>query len=66
MSTASVWDADKKKLIPIDCLPIELHYNASGLVAYVEATDFDGIVYRQTFTRDAGGRVTNITGWVKQ
>ena len=40
-------------------------YDANGNVEYYEVT-LGAVAYRQTLTRNAQGKVTNISRWIKQ
>ena len=42
-----------------------LVYDANGNVDYYEVT-LGAVAYRQTLTRNAQGKVTNISRWIKQ
>jgi len=42
-----------------------LSYNAAGNVQHIEVT-LGTVVYRQTFTRNAQEKITNVSRWIKQ
>lgn len=52
-------------LLDIDSLPQRLHYDGSSNVDYVEVS-LGAVTYRQTFTRDGSGNITDVSQWVKQ
>lgn len=58
------YDSTLKEFVPIDDLPQTLVYNGDGTLNYVDATDGTD-TWRQTYTWTAG-RLTGISGWVKQ
>lgn len=51
-------------LLELAALSPSMTYNGDGTLNYVEVT-YDANTYRQTFSY-SGGRVSSITGWVKQ
>lgn len=64
MATDTSYDSSLTHQIPIDSLPQTLVYNGDGTLNYVEATSGTD-TWRQTYTYTAG-KLTGISGWVKQ
>lgn len=58
------YDSTFLDFIPIDDMPQTIAYNADDTINYIEATD-GADTWRQTFSY-TGGKVTGISGWVKQ
>lgn len=61
---AGHYDSTLKQFVPIDDLPQTFVYNGDGTLNYVEATDGTS-TWRQTLSYTAG-KLTGISGWVKQ
>lgn len=64
MQPSTTVRASDGEFLVLDELPQTLTYNADGTVNYVEVTA-NSRVYRQTYTYTSG-KVTAISGWVKQ
>lgn len=58
------YDSTLNDFIPIDDMPQTLAYNADGTLNTITATDGTR-TWRQTMTYTAG-KLTGISGWVKQ
>lgn len=63
--TSAVARATNQDLVDLDGWPQALSYNADGTLNYIDTTAPNGSVYRQTMTY-SGGRLSNVSRWVKQ
>lgn len=54
-----------QRTLDLDSLPQVINRNTDGTINYIDVTDRDGAVFRQTLTY-TNGKLTGISAWERQ